>query len=266
MPLTGTKESSPKCWRASGAARKVLTIVSEALAKSEKLPGESGSQSRDVHVFVHLGPGFGANAWRERYERGLIPGLNEPLPYGYHRAGGEGLLMRYSEDTEEGGLAALLRRSLCLLFGFDIIHTWRNRSGLMTADVVWTHTEREHLAALFLFQLLAIRKRPRIIAQCIWIFDKWPRFSWARRRLYSWLLRQADIITTLSPENLNVARRLLPRSRTELVMFGITSDSVKAPRRSACHRPVRVAALGNDMHRDWKTLFRNFACEFRLSN
>jgi glycosyltransferase involved in cell wall biosynthesis len=235
------------------------------LGNREKWLGESGAgyqgpptEGCDVHVFVHLGPGFGAKAWRERYERGLIPGLNEPVPYGYHRAGGEGLVIEYSQDTNEGRLSALCRRAVCRAFGFDLIHAWRNRMGLMTADVVWTHTEREHLAALFLLQSVSPRKRPRIIAQCIWMFDEWPRLSWARRRLYSWLLSQADIVTTLSPENLDVARRVLPRSRTELVRFGITSDSLKPARRAVCHRPVRVAALGNDMHRDWTTLLRAF--------
>ena len=167
-----------------------------------------------------------------------------------------------------GRLTALCRRALCLALGFDMIHAWRNRKGLMTADIVWTHTEREHLAALLLFRFFAAGKRPPIIAQCVWMFDKWPRFSWARRRLYLWLLRQADIVTTLSPENLNVARQVLPGSRTELVMFGITSDSLKPARPSVCHRPVRVAALGNDMHRDWKTLIQAFARNpgFRAEN
>ena len=224
----------------------------------------------DVHVFVYLGPGFGEDGWRERYERGLIPGLNEPLPYGYHRAGGEGLSIEYSQDAKEWHLTALCRRALCLALGFDVIHAWRNRRGLMSADVVWTHTEREHLAALLLFRLFAFRKRPCIIAQCVWMFDKWPRFSWARRRLYLWLLRQADIVTTLSPANLNVARQVLLGSRTELVMFGIKSDSSKPARVSVCHRPVRVAALGSDMHRDWKTLIQAFggsqAFELRIAS
>jgi len=32
--------------------------------------------SCEVRIFVLLGHGFGANRWRERYECGLIPGLN----------------------------------------------------------------------------------------------------------------------------------------------------------------------------------------------
>jgi glycosyltransferase involved in cell wall biosynthesis len=224
----------------------------------------------DTHVFVYLGPGFGADGWRERYERGLIAGINEPLPYGYHRAGGEGLSIDYSQDAKEGRLTGLCRRALCLALGFDMIHAWRNRRGLMSADVVWTHTEREHLAALLLFRMIVVRKRPSIIAQCIWMFDNWPRFSWAKRRLYLWLLRQADIVTTLSPDNLKVARQVLPGSRTELVMFGIKSDALRPVRESVCHRPARVAALGNDMHRDWKTLIQAFggitAFELRIAS
>jgi glycosyltransferase involved in cell wall biosynthesis len=224
----------------------------------------------DTHVFVYLGPGFGADGWRERYERGLIAGINEPLPYGYHRAGGEGLSIDYSQDAKEGRLTGLCRRALCLALGFDMIHAWRNRRGLMSADVVWTHTEREHLAALLLFRMIVVRKRPSIIAQCIWMFDNWPRFSWAKRRLYLWLLRQADIVTTLSPDNLKVARQVLPGSRTELLMFGIKSDALRPVRESVCHRPARVAALGNDMHRDWKTLIQAFggipAFELRIAS
>jgi glycosyltransferase involved in cell wall biosynthesis len=102
------------------------------------------------------------------------------------------------------------------------------------------------------------------------MFDNWPRFSWAKRRLYLWLLRQADIVTTLSPDNLKVARQVLPGSRTELVMFGIKSDALRPVRESVCHRPARVAALGNDMHRDWKTLIQAFggipAFELRIAS
>jgi glycosyltransferase involved in cell wall biosynthesis len=212
----------------------------------------------DVKVFVHLGPGFGADEWRKRYERGLIPGVNEPLPYGYHRASGNGFSMDYSRDTDARSLTGLLQRALCRVVGFDLVHAWRNRRGLVGADVVWTHTEREHLAALLLFRLLPVRRKPRIIAQCIWMFDNWPRFSWVRRRLYTWLLSQADVVTTLSPDNLDSARRVLPESRTELVMFGIKADSLKTADGLTCHRPLRIAALGSDMHRDWNTLLQAF--------
>jgi hypothetical protein len=53
---------------------RLLTSLPAAVhdtAAMESCPPQPG-----VKVFVLLGHGFGANRWRERYERGLIPGLN----------------------------------------------------------------------------------------------------------------------------------------------------------------------------------------------
>ena len=222
------------------------------------LKNESGVAD-ELNVFVHLGAGFGANHWRKRFEGDLIPGVNEPLPYGYYRAGGDGVRIVYSEDREEGRLAEFLRRLLCRVAGFDLIHAWRNRSGLLDSDIVWTHTEREHLAVILLFLVSRTSKKPQIIAQCIWLFDQWPGFSRLRRRLFAWLLSRADVVTTHSPENLRIARGLLANTRTDLVLFGINADAIRPPDCTPCHQPIRIAALGNDMHRDWETLLRAFA-------
>ncbi len=214
--------------------------------------------SERLKVFVFLGRGFGADAWRKRYEQGLIPGINEPLPYGYFRAGRNGVDIEYSQDLDEGLLMALLRRALRRALGFDLIHAWRTRSQLLSADVVWTHTELEHLAVLLLLRLLRVPKRPRIIAQSVWLFDKWPELSWIRRRFYITLLREADILTTLSPDNLKLLRHLLPESRSDLMMFGIRFEPASSPIRLECHQPLRIASLGSDMHRDWETLLEAF--------
>ena len=211
-----------------------------------------------IKVFVLLGRGFGGRNWQKRYEQGLIPGINEPLPYGYHRAAQGGIEIEYSQDVDEYRLTGLLRRALCRTLGFDIVHIWRTREQLRTSDVIWTHTEREHLAALLLLRSLPVQKRPRIIAQSIWLFDNWSRLSWVRRSFYRWLLRQADVLTTLSPENLQVVRQLLPESRSDLVLFGIRYQPVPFPVRLTCHRPVHIASLGSDMHRDWETLLEAF--------
>jgi glycosyltransferase involved in cell wall biosynthesis len=213
----------------------------------------------DLNVFVHLGSGFGANRWRKRYEGDLIPGVNEPLPYGYYRAEGDGVRIVYSEDREESRLVEFLRKLLCRVVGFDLIHAWRNRLGLLNADIIWTHTEREHLAVILLLMVSRPTKKPQIIAQCIWLFDQWPGFSRVRRRLCTWLLSRADLVTTHSPDNLQIARSLLANTRTDLVLFGINADSMRPPHNTPCHQPIRIAALGNDMHRDWETLLRAFA-------
>jgi len=212
-----------------------------------------------VKVFVLLGYDFGANSWARRYAEGLIPGLNDCFAYGYYRASGDGWSVEYSQDRDEGRLTRLGRLALRKLLGFDLIHVCRNRRGIFEADVVWTHTEIEHLGVLALFRLLRQRRRPKLVANCVWLFDRWPRLSRAKRFLYRVLLQEASVVTTLSPENLKMARRLLPAVRCECVLWGISSQEMTAPRRVLPGRPLRIASLGNDMHRDWPTFLAAFA-------
>ena len=230
--------------------------------------GAAGAPAPDnVRVFALLGYGFGGDRWRERFAKGEIPGLNDALPYGLRRAEGNGLSVAYSQDADEGAVLRLARRSVARVLGFDLAHAWRNRRSMLAADVVWAFTERESLAALLLFRLLGRRPRPRIVAQCMWLFDQWDRFSWPRRAAYRWLLGQADAIATLAPSNRDAACRLVPEVRSELVLFGLASSrSLASPRRATCHAPIRIAALGGDMHRDWPTLLAAFggAAEFEL--
>jgi glycosyltransferase involved in cell wall biosynthesis len=218
---------------------------------------EASGKTR-VAVFVLLGHDFGANTWRQKHALGLIPGLNDDLAYGYHRAAGEGWSIEYSEDSHEAPLCRTLRLALRRLLGFDLIHAWRNRGRLLTADIVWTHTELEHLGVLLLFALLGRHDRPKVIANCVWLFDVWPHLSWMRRSMYRQLLNRADLVTTLSPENLKVARQVLPSVRCECVLTGTVVQKNESVHRNPIHRPVRIASLGTDMHRDWKTLAEAF--------
>jgi glycosyltransferase involved in cell wall biosynthesis len=215
-------------------------------------------REKTVNVFVLLGHDFGANTWQRKHALGLIPGLNDRLAYGYYRAGGEGWSIEYSEDSDEGRFGRVARLALRKLLGFDLIHAWQNRRQLLAADIVWTHTELEHLGVLALFGLLRQRHRPKLIANCVWLFDRWPRLSRIRRSLYQQLLKRADLVTTLSPENLDVARQLLPSVRCECVLIGALAQEMGSPRKKAVHQTVRVASLGSDMHRDWETLLAAF--------
>ena len=211
-----------------------------------------------IAVFVLLGHGFGLTQWRKRHARGEIAGLNEPFPYGYDHAAGEGWSIVYSEDGAEYGAARLLRRSLTRLLGFDLIHAWRNREQLFAADVVWAHTEREHLAALLLRWLRMRGGAPAIVAECIWLPDRWHRFSWPRRALYRWLLGRADAVTCQSEGGVRWLRQMLPDSRVEWVPGGAKASFMRRPCRRPAHSPVRLVALGSDMHRDWPTLLSAF--------
>lgn len=216
------------------------------------------ARTGDVKVFVHLGHGFGVRNWKRRYSLGLIPGLNDSSPYGYHRAAGDGWTIEYSQDAVENSLISFFRRALHRVLGFDLIHAWRNRKEIFSADIVWTHTELEHLAVLLLLRARRQRRKPKVLANSVWLFDQWPELSSAKRRFYRMLLGKADAVTTFSPLNMEVAKKALPGVRCEFIRWGIAVSELKQPRKTPVHSPLRVASLGNDIHRDWKTLIEAF--------
>jgi glycosyltransferase involved in cell wall biosynthesis len=216
------------------------------------------THERHVKVFVHLGHGFGGQSWTQRHAAGLIPGLNDRLAYGYYRASGNGWSVEYSEDARENALTRFRRIGFRKMMGFDLIHAWRNRKGLFGADIVWTHTEIENLAVLLLFWLCHWRRQPKVIANCVWLFDRWPNLSWPRRFIYRELLRRADVVTTFSPANIQVAKTVLPDTRCEYIRWGATIEDLRKPSRKPMHSPLRIASLGSDIHRDWKTVITAF--------
>lgn len=222
-----------------------------------------------MRAFVFLGHGFGGHSWERRWLKHCLPGKNERFPYGYFHAAGDHCEVEYSEDRKEHAAMRLGRRSLRRIAGFDLIHAWRNRKSLMTADVVWTYTELEHLAALLLWRLARTRKRPKLIAQSVWLFDQWNQLSVFRRRFYKWLLREADVLAVQSLEGVSYAQTIFPNSRVKWLPFGIPISEVTPPERHSMHDPLRIASLGNDMHRDWQTLLEavsDMRCEVRIAS
>ncbi|KAF0189229.1 MAG: glycosyltransferase-like [Desulfobulbaceae bacterium] len=212
-----------------------------------------------VNIFVHLTFGQDAANHEKKYIEGRAP---DKVPYGYHHAEGEKFRLSFSKDFPEGNLFGRIRRRLLLMIGFDLIHAWRNRTEMFSADVIWTHTECEHLAISTLLIFMPKSRRPKLIAQSVWLFDKWHTLSPLKRSCYRSLLKHADVLTVHSPENLKIMRREVPEVEGVLMLFGISQDSfpietIKA--RPTLNRQIRILSLGNDMHRDWSTLLRAFA-------
>lgn len=213
--------------------------------------------ARRMEIFVLLGHGFGARRWRERWVRGEIPGIVEEMPYGYFHCAGDDCQIEHSEDASEAPLMRLARMGVRRLLGFDPIHVWRNRAGIEAADIIWTHTEYEYLAVLLLFRFgLARKRKPKLIAQSIWLFDRWRDISRLKRWAYRRLIERADILTMLSPDNLRIAADLFPGKLAEFVPFGIDARKMLPARSAKFRSPVRVLSLGNDPHRDWDVLIR----------
>jgi glycosyltransferase involved in cell wall biosynthesis len=229
---------------------------------------QSTTPDRPMRVFVHLARGFGAAQWQAKWERGEIIGLNDRLPYGYFWAQEEGCTIEYSEDQHENWVGRALRLGVRLLLGFDFIHAWRNRRGIGNAEIVWTHTESQHLAVLLLLRGRERSRRPKIIAQSVWLFDIWPRLWLLRRWLYARLIAEADVLTVHSPENLKLARALFPLQRSQMIPYGVKADDMVRRSRRSAHRPVHVLSLGSDRHRDWRTLVAAIEgwseCELRI--
>jgi glycosyltransferase involved in cell wall biosynthesis len=209
-----------------------------------------------MRVFVHLAYGMDAAKWQARWRSGSLIGVNEHTPYGYHHAERSGVHLRYSEDIVESAVAKVARLGVRGVLGFDLIHALRNRREMMESDVIWTHTESQHLAVLALRAFRSLRKlrSPPLIAQSVWLFDGWPRIPTPRSQLNRALMNRAEVLTVLSDVNAALARKLFPSSRVEVVRFGIKSDPLHPVRREREPGPLRVAALGNDRHRDWRTL------------
>lgn len=210
--------------------------------------------TRRPAVFVLLAHGFGASQWNRLYRAGKIIGLNEEYAYGYHHAEKYGVAVTYSEDADEGPFGKLIRLGVGALLGFDLVQAWRNRRAFFAADVVWTHTESQSLAATLLCRLYPRRRAPRLILQSVWLCDRWDDLSRLRRWWFRNLLVQADILTFHSPLNLAKARKIFPEQRCELVRFGIKATHLEPARAPGTSGRLNLLSLGNDRHRDWPTL------------
>lgn len=210
----------------------------------------------DINVFVHLSHGVDVDAWKTGWSSGTLIGINEPSPYGYDRAREMGCRVTYSTPRDETPLNRIVRLSTRAVLGFDLVHAWRNRTAIRSADVVWTHTETQGLAVAALLFLRKRPVRPALILQNVWLIDRWPKYPPPHRWLFTKLLRTADALTFHSERNRAKAAELLSPARCDLVMFGIRSEEKVAPRAREKHSPLSVLTIGNDEHRDWETAVR----------
>ena len=210
-----------------------------------------------TNVHVHLFYGADPRTYRKGENIGCL--------YGYHHAESDEFRLTYSQDGGESRVASLARRALKAALGFDVVHAWRNRAALLNTDVIWTHTEQEHLAAALILKLAGAQgKRPLLLAQSVWLFDKWNSFGGPRRWLYRKLIARADALTTLARDNADLCRRYLGRD-AEFVYYGLNTQDfpITEPRQWQPNRPLRIAAIGNDRDRDWRTFLAAFGGDER---
>jgi hypothetical protein len=136
-------------------------------------------------------------------------GHDDLTPYGYDLAG-DRFDMVWSVAAPEGRLGRALRVRIANALGFDLVHAWRNRTLLFRADVIWTHTEREHLAVALLQRFRRRSRRVPVLAQSVWLWDAWQTWGAPRRALVGWLLRTHPVEAVHSARNRDVSRRAVP--------------------------------------------------------
>ena len=216
------------------------------------------AQSGDIpplNVFVHLAHDKDPEKWRTAFHAGTLVGRNDETPYGYGRANSLGCQVTFSRSLEESRLEKARRLAYRVALGFDYLHALRQRDAIRAADVVWTHTESQFLGVASIIRNSA--RRPRVIAQAVWLLDRWPTLTPLHKILFKQLIRNVDILTTHSELNASLARELFPKTKVLVVPFGIPSENPTPPVFRSTD-PVRVLAVGNDRHRDWSTLIEAF--------
>ncbi|MDR6385268.1 glycosyltransferase family 4 protein [Paraburkholderia caribensis] len=199
-----------------------------------------------VHLFYGADPRF------------YRPGENIGCLYGYHHAESDEFQLSYSQDAKESKPVRLVRRALKTMLGFDLIHTLRNRDEMLRSDVIWTHTEQEWLSAALMLLMNGKRQtQPLLLAQSVWLIDKWPNYGLLRRWFYRKLIARADLLTTLARDNAELCREYFGRDATQL-FYGLNTRDfpVQQPKAWQPDTPLRIAAIGNDRDRDWETLIK----------
>lgn len=201
-----------------------------------------------TRVLIVLRRGLDPSVWLQRFARGETW---DRTPYGYDLAESE-FDLSWTTDRPETPLGGALRTALRGLLGFDLVHVWRNRRALQAAEAVWTHTEREHLAVAFLKWRSPKRYPARSIAQSVWLWDNWARYSPLRRRFYRKLLAVHDVELVLSRENRDYSKLHAPGRTVLRIPFG--TQGVGDQYLRAASGDGTVLAIGNDRHRDWDLL------------
>lgn len=215
-------------------------------------------------AFVLLGHGFDSRNYRAAFERGEVP---DETPYGFHLAEELGWTLIFSVDRAEGRVGRFVRRTLRRLLGFDLVHAWANRDGLREANIVWTMTENEWLAARCLGILSPSSRRP-IIGNSVWLFNEWE----SRGALRRWLIRRLShgegVLTVHSDRYLPIARAVLPAVPVQRMFFGVMVEPQdQCPptiRIRESLAPLRILAMGNDWTRDWDTFLAAYGNDPRF--
>ncbi|MFL9989957.1 glycosyltransferase [Paraburkholderia sediminicola] len=203
-------------------------------------------------AFVLLWAGISVENWKKSFDEGIRP---DRSPYGYHYLEESGFDVLYSKSVRESYLSMIIRKVISRIFRADLVHAMRNIRGMAKSDYIFTHTDRETFAVLLLRAVFPWLIKAKTVCQIIWTPDLLKQQNKFGARILGAVLRKADLVITLSSQNQEWLNQLDSRINARSVKFGVCRDSFSAEVLPAIREDsaLRILAIGNDEHRDWKT-------------
>ncbi|CAN7558988.1 MAG TPA: glycosyltransferase [Anaerovoracaceae bacterium] len=203
-------------------------------------------------AFVLLWAEISVEHWKKAFEKGLRP---DRSPYGYHYLEEAGFDVLYSQSVRENYFSMIFRKLISRVFRADLVHALRNIGEMAKSDYIFTHTDRETFSVLLLRIAFPWLLKAKIVCQIIWTPDILKQQSKFGARLVGAVLRKADLVITLSSQNREWLNQLDSRIQARSVKFGVCRDSFSAMEFPAIRddSTLRILAIGNDEHRDWRT-------------
>jgi glycosyltransferase involved in cell wall biosynthesis len=188
-----------------------------------------------------LDRGLDAAAYEARHARGLEP---DRLPYGAEHISADSV--RFGAPTSGDRFRRVTGR-----IGFDLVHAWRNRRAISTADVVHSHTEQQYLGAAFVLLVLR-RKRVTLVGQTIWFYEDTSIAGRVRRVIFRPLLNRVDLFVYNAWPNFVSGSSAVPGGQHRYIPFGVSRAFQSAAPADARER--LIVSVGNDRSRDWPAL------------
>lgn len=203
-------------------------------------------------AFVLLWAEISVENWRKSFDEGIRP---DRSPYGYHHLEESGFDVLYSKSIRESYFSMIFRKIISRIFRADLVHALRNIGGMTKSDYIFTHTDRETFSVLLLRTVFPWLIKAKTVCQIIWTPDLLKEQSKFSAKIVGAILRKADLVITLSSQNREWLNQLDSRINARSVKFGVCRESFSAADLPLIRNDstLRILAIGNDEHRDWKT-------------
>lgn len=197
-----------------------------------------------ARFLAFLPPHFDAVQYEQRFRAGLSA---DSSPWGFAHAAALG----HDVTFTRGRTKSFPERVVLKLLGCEFWHAWVHRRELAAADGIFTHTEREFLAAAAVLRIIGAR-RPVLQGNMLWLFYEFAERSWLQRWFARWAMARVDLRTCNAAPN-GAAGRALGLGDFSFVPYGISTDSF--PITPPIERKGSlIASIGTDRARDWQAL------------